>query len=93
MSTCVIVHNMIIEDERDINLKFFIDNAGSRVEPRRNVDQMQPFLGSYRRLKIRVHAMILIHSITYIQYLIHLRVQIQHITYESGRYTEIDSLG
>jgi hypothetical protein len=28
MKACVILHNMIIEDERDMNLEFFFDNVG-----------------------------------------------------------------
>jgi hypothetical protein len=35
MTYCVILYNMIIEDERDFNLKFFYDNIDSRVKPQR----------------------------------------------------------
>jgi hypothetical protein len=35
MTYCVILYNMIIEDERDLNLKFFYDNIDSRVKPQR----------------------------------------------------------
>jgi hypothetical protein len=33
MTTYVILHNMIIEDERDLNLEFFYKIVGSRVKP------------------------------------------------------------
>lgn len=33
MTTCVILHNMIIEDDRDLNLEPFYDNVGRRVKP------------------------------------------------------------
>jgi hypothetical protein len=29
MTTCVILHNMIIEDEKHLNLEFFFDNVGT----------------------------------------------------------------
>jgi hypothetical protein len=47
MTYCVILHNMIIEDERDLNLEFFYDNVGSRVKPTRNPDEIQAFLETY----------------------------------------------
>jgi hypothetical protein len=31
MTTCVILHNMIIDDERDLKLEFFYDNIGIAV--------------------------------------------------------------
>jgi hypothetical protein len=33
MTTYVILHNMIIEDARDLNLEFFYNIVGSRVKP------------------------------------------------------------
>jgi hypothetical protein len=36
MTACVILHNMIIKDERGLSLEFFFDNVGSRVRPERN---------------------------------------------------------
>jgi hypothetical protein len=49
MKSCVILHTMIIEDERDMNLEFFFDNVGSRVRPERNQDRIQAFLETYRQ--------------------------------------------
>jgi hypothetical protein len=40
----VILHNMIIDDERDMNLKIFFDNVSSRAKLHRNPDQTQAFL-------------------------------------------------
>jgi hypothetical protein len=51
MKACVILHNMIIEDERDLNLEFFFDNVGSRVRPERNPDRIQSFLETYRQIE------------------------------------------
>jgi hypothetical protein len=48
MITCVILHNMIINDERGLNLSFFFDNIGTRVKPSRNPDTVQAFLETYR---------------------------------------------
>uniref|UniRef100_A0A453DAG4 Uncharacterized protein n=1 Tax=Aegilops tauschii subsp. strangulata TaxID=200361 RepID=A0A453DAG4_AEGTS len=36
MKCCVILHNMILEDERGLNLPCFYDNVGTRVQPERN---------------------------------------------------------
>jgi hypothetical protein len=47
MTACVILHNMIIEDERGLSLEFFFDNVGSRVRPERNPDRIQAFLQTY----------------------------------------------
>jgi hypothetical protein len=33
MKYCVIIHNMIIEDERCLDLEFLFDNVGTRVQP------------------------------------------------------------
>ena len=51
MTCCVILHNMIIEDERGLNLEFFYDNVGSRVKPSRNPDRIQAFLETYRKIE------------------------------------------
>ncbi|XP_010233036.1 uncharacterized protein LOC100835202 [Brachypodium distachyon] len=48
MTACVILHNMIIEDERGMNLSLLIDNVGKRVNPQRNPDRIQAFLQTYR---------------------------------------------
>ena len=46
MNTCVILHNMIVEDERDLDLLPIHDNAGSRMKPSRNPDKIETFLGT-----------------------------------------------
>ena len=51
MTCCVILLNMIIEDERDLNLEIFYDNVGSRVKPTRNLDRIQAFLETYREVE------------------------------------------
>jgi hypothetical protein len=51
MKACVILHNMIIKDERDLNLEFFFDNVGSRVRAARNLDHIQAFLETYRQIE------------------------------------------
>jgi len=51
MTACVILDNMIIEDERDLNLEFFYDNVGSRVKPVRDANEINAFLGTYRKIK------------------------------------------
>jgi hypothetical protein len=37
MTTCVILHNMIIDDEKHLNLAFFFDNIGICVKPSKNI--------------------------------------------------------
>ena len=44
MTCCVILHNMILEDERGMNLEFFYDNVGSRVKPARDPNRIRAFL-------------------------------------------------
>jgi hypothetical protein len=51
MTACVILHNMILEDERDLNLEFFFDNVSSRVRPERNPDRIHAFLDTYRQIE------------------------------------------
>jgi hypothetical protein len=51
MTTCVILHNMIIEDEKHINLEFFFDNVGTHVKPSRNPDKIQAFLETFRNIE------------------------------------------
>jgi hypothetical protein len=53
MTTCVILHNMIIEDEKHLNLEFFFDNVGTRVKPSRNPDKIQAFLETFRNIENR----------------------------------------
>ena len=51
MTACVILHNMILEDEKDKNLEFYFHNVGSRVKPQRNPDRVQAFLQTYREIE------------------------------------------
>jgi hypothetical protein len=64
MTTCVILHNMIIEDDKYLNLEFFFDNVGTCVKPSKNPDKIQETVrniknrATHRRLKedlIRYH--------------------------------------
>jgi hypothetical protein len=55
MITCVIFHNIIIEDVKDLNLEFFFDNVGTRVKPTKNLDKIQAFLQTYRNIKPDIH--------------------------------------
>jgi hypothetical protein len=43
----VIVHNTIIEDERDMDLPFKFDNVGSPVKPARNPNGIKAFFETY----------------------------------------------
>src|SRR4051812_24550396 len=47
MTYYVIFHNMIMKDERDLNLEIFYDSVGRRVKPTRNPDRIQAFLETY----------------------------------------------
>jgi hypothetical protein len=47
----VILHNIIIEDERDLNLEFFFNNVGTRVKPTRNPNKTQAFLEIYQKIE------------------------------------------
>ncbi|KAK1613220.1 hypothetical protein QYE76_036893 [Lolium multiflorum] len=51
MTCCVILHNMIIEDERGLNLPCFYDNVGTRVQPERNPDRLEAFLAAHRGIE------------------------------------------
>jgi len=53
MQACVILHNMIIEDEKDMDLKFFFDNVGSCVKPQRNPNRVEAFPKTYRQIENR----------------------------------------
>ena len=51
MTCCVILHNMIVEDERDLDLDLVYDNVGKRVKPARNPDAIRAFLQTYREIE------------------------------------------
>jgi hypothetical protein len=51
MKCCVILHNMILEDERGLNLPCFYDNVGTRVRAERNPDRLQAFLQAHRDIE------------------------------------------
>jgi hypothetical protein len=42
---------MIIENRRDLNLKLFFDNVGTRVKPTTNPDKIQAFLKTYQNIE------------------------------------------
>ena len=50
MTACVILHNMIVEDERDLDL-YNYDNVGSRVKPARDTDEINAFLETYQKIE------------------------------------------
>jgi hypothetical protein len=51
MTYCVILHNMIIEDERGLKLTCFYDNVDTRVRPERNPNRLEGFLQTYREIE------------------------------------------
>jgi hypothetical protein len=51
MKCCVILHNMILEDERGLNLPCFYDNVGTRVQSERNSSRVQAFLEAHRQIE------------------------------------------
>ena len=51
MTCCVILHNMILEDKRGLNLEFFYDNVGSRVKPARDPNRIRAFLQTYKEIE------------------------------------------
>jgi hypothetical protein len=51
MTTCVILHNMTIDDDSNLNLEFFFDNVGTRVKPSRNPNQIEAFLETYQTIE------------------------------------------
>ena len=46
-----VLHNMIIGDERDLNLELVYDNVGKRVKPARNPDAIRAFVETYREIE------------------------------------------
>ncbi|KAK1627509.1 hypothetical protein QYE76_001824 [Lolium multiflorum] len=52
MTCCVILHNMIIEDESGLNLPCFYDNVGTRVQPRGTLIGLKLFLQLIEALKM-----------------------------------------
>jgi hypothetical protein len=51
MTCCVILHNMIIEEEKGLNFSCFYDNVGTRVRPERNPNRLEGFLQTYREIE------------------------------------------
>jgi hypothetical protein len=51
MTCCVILHNMILEDERGLNLPCFYDNVGTRVQPERNPNRVEAFLEAHHAIE------------------------------------------
>jgi hypothetical protein len=53
MTTCVILHNMIIQDNMHLNLEFFFNNVGTHVKPSRNPNKIQAYLETFRNIENR----------------------------------------
>ncbi|CAN6295279.1 unnamed protein product, partial [Urochloa humidicola] len=53
MTACVIMHNMIIEDERGQPEDFEYEDMGDRVEPEHNEDRIKTFLEMHRKIEDR----------------------------------------
>ena len=51
MTACVILHNMIVEDERDLDLEYNYHNVGSCVKPTEDADEINAFLETYRKIE------------------------------------------
>ena len=51
MTCCVILHNMILEDERGMNLELFYDNVGSRVKPARDPNHIRTFIQTNKEIE------------------------------------------
>ena len=51
MTACVIMHNMIIEDERDQPEDFVYDHVGTPVEPEQDEDRIYNFLEMHRKIE------------------------------------------
>ena len=51
MTCCIILHNMILEDERGMDLEFFYDNVDSRVKPVRDPNRIRAFLQTYKEIE------------------------------------------
>ena len=51
MTCCVILHNMILKDERGMDLEFLYDNVGSRVKPARDPNRIRAFLQTYKEIE------------------------------------------
>ena len=47
----LILHNMIIEDERGLDLEFDYDNVSSLVKPARHPDRIRAFLQTCREIE------------------------------------------
>ena len=53
MTACVILYNMIIKDERELDMEYNYDNVGSRVKPARDADEITRFLDTYQMIDSR----------------------------------------
>ena len=51
MTCCIILHNMIIEDERDMPENFRYISNGGPVEPEYNPNRIQAFLEAHRMIE------------------------------------------
>jgi hypothetical protein len=46
----MLLHNVIIDDEKGLSLEFSYDNIGSRVKPQRNLGRIQALLETYHQI-------------------------------------------
>lgn len=56
MTTCIIMHNMILEDERGQDVDYNYDTEGTRVEevhPEKDKDRIKKFLEVHRQINNR----------------------------------------
>jgi hypothetical protein len=51
MTCCVILHDMIIDDERGLSFPCFYDNFGTRVPTQWNSDRIEVFLETHRLIE------------------------------------------
>jgi hypothetical protein len=49
--TYVILHNMIIENERGLSLSYFYDNVGTRVKPKTNPGRTEVFVETHCQIE------------------------------------------
>jgi hypothetical protein len=63
MTCCVILHSMIIEDERGLTLPCFYDNVDTQFQPQRNPDCIEAFLQTHRDIENSIIHAQLVHDL------------------------------